>query len=137
MLADISTNRSFRKCCLLLRSFCSSALCQLLLYRINQKMGVAFVSFCESFASMSVHNGLNVVNTLFYSISSGMYVVRRFSCLLTFCLMRIWREYILPLRLPLCQPYSFHLLNLSILIDTFCSNKLKRQSSSFDSIACA
>ena len=28
-------------------------------------------------------------------------------------------------------------LNLSILIDTFCSNKLKRQSSSFDSIACA
>ncbi len=28
-------------------------------------------------------------------------------------------------------------MNLSILIDTFCSNKLKRQSSSFDSIACA
>ena len=28
-------------------------------------------------------------------------------------------------------------MNLSILLDTFCSNKLKRQSSSFDSIACA
>ena len=39
--------------------------------------------------SMSVHNGFMLWTLIFYSISSGLYVVSRFLCLLTFSLMRI------------------------------------------------
>ena len=39
--------------------------------------------------SMSVHNGFKLWTLIFYSISSGLYVVSRFLCLLTFSLMRI------------------------------------------------
>ena len=39
--------------------------------------------------SMSVHNGFKLWTLIFYSISSGLYEVSRFLCLLTFSLMRI------------------------------------------------
>jgi len=38
----------------------------------NKKTNVAFVSFCESFSSISVDNGLKLSTLIFYSISSGL-----------------------------------------------------------------
>ena len=59
--------------------------------------------------SMSVDNGLKLSTLNFYSISTDLFAVSRCLRLLTFSLMRIWRGYILLLRLSLYQPYSFHL----------------------------